>query len=847
MGSKGSPPPTQPTYPQQSQLYSAANQEQPIPFFCGIQQLACLWLSPAMDQRTAPIANSGGKKGGKGSSGNQSLNYYGTIAGIIAKGPCDQVLTVFSNQIPIFGDLVGETVAGSPSWSSGQFRSGDMVDLTPYIASSYFLPGAGGYLKLYWGTETQSADSFLASGAGGSHPAYRGFCYFVARHFLFGQDTGTPPNFSFIMGRTPKVDTSIVASGDNTVVDGQVNPVAAIAELISSPAGGLGLPLSRFDAASWLAIAHAVAQNPGLMFCSPLITSAEASANVLNDLAIMFDGGIRWSPAGLLTVIMKNWGVVPGSTPVTLDARHIIDGSRIHIDGVNFDDVPTAFEVQFNDRDRQFQNNSCRVPNLWAQQFRQVTDVQKISRSHVSRMGQALLIGAQAIRQTDQPRPTLTMQVRPSVAVNADNTLIMPGDKILVDLDPVPGGAGDAQLCLVTERTEGRTGPVKLSLQADTLAPVIPYAPQWVATTPTPITAAPIAHALAIPLPAAFGAGLAVALLATRPDFSIIGFNGYFDTDNVGGSFPQVDQQMGFAARQTLVAGIGTGDATFQLTLTDGATGPDSQLAAQTPETALAAAQDPLLLVFAVLDVNGRVDRDGSGNPKLEFMSVVSRTAVSGATFSYTVLRARKGLPALAWTTAAAVWLVPLANISPITHPEFATLAGSGAPAYFKLLSYNSVAEATSFGTTSLIVPPALAVWDGTVATANVTTPMLAQNAATLPVSAYAGSASPSGDVLTCGITTSGGVVQITIACDLYNTNYNTGATVPIKIIRDGVTLATYQVNGIFGPGDTEHRYFCFIYSDLPSAGTHTYKLNIVSGAITSVYFPSMNLVELKR
>jgi hypothetical protein len=62
MSSKGGTPPSQPTYPQQNQLYAAANQDQPVIYCTGTQQIASYWLGAALDQRTQAVPGQG-KKG----------------------------------------------------------------------------------------------------------------------------------------------------------------------------------------------------------------------------------------------------------------------------------------------------------------------------------------------------------------------------------------------------------------------------------------------------------------------------------------------------------------------------------------------------------------------------------------------------------------------------------------------------------------------------------------------------------------------------------------------------------------------------------------------------------------
>jgi hypothetical protein len=182
---------------------------------------------------------------GKGSGSSQALNYYGTVAGGICWGPIDTLYAIIING--------GYLFQGTLSLTS------DMTDLTGSLVDPSYLI-SGGYLRIYRGTETQPADGALSG-----HPPYLGTAYIVANGLFFGVDSGTCPNLQVIVGRTPRVSTTIVASADNityTPTGGypQVNPVAAWAELLTDERG-LNIPLSKFDTTSWLASAHWCAQD----------------------------------------------------------------------------------------------------------------------------------------------------------------------------------------------------------------------------------------------------------------------------------------------------------------------------------------------------------------------------------------------------------------------------------------------------------------------------------------------------------------------------------------------------------------------------------------------------------
>ncbi len=614
--------------------------------------------------------------GGKGGSSTPQYNYYGTIAGRFGCGPIDVLQTI----------LIG---GGRILWQGPITRGSELfVDLTGSIDSSFFVNG--GYLRFYWGTEHQGPDAALPG-----QPYYPGSPLLVACNFLFGQDVTTAPDFQIIASRKPVVNPSIVYAGDNFIDDGQVNPIACIAELVTSPAG-LNVPLSRLKAASWLAVGsakNASAAVRALCWCSPLLTSFQPARSVLADLLVLADCELRWTVDGLLEIIARNWGVDPGGLP-SFDARHCSDGSPQSLDAAGWDAVPATVEVSFVNRDKLFKSDNVPTPNLWAQQDpnSNLPDVQ-LQRDHVGRSSQAAAIGAEYLRQNDQPRGTLTRTLRRPLVLTAAGQAVMPGDKVYIDVQPVPSGTAEAQLAVVEEVSFGRTGPVKIRATADTLVGASPYSPAWSVPAPQVYTVDPIAHALAVPLPpAGYGVPPTVGLLLARPGANVVGAHVFFDTDDSGG-FPELGLQTGFAVRCTLVNAATIYDSVIRLNLTEGLGGPDAALAARTPESTLGAQQGSLLLVIANVDSNGRVVISGDGLPELEFVFLASRVAVTGATFDYVGLRGRQGLVARAWTTDAQAWIIPAVNLTAWSHPAFAGLAASEAVGYLRLAAYSAFGE----------------------------------------------------------------------------------------------------------------------------------------------------------
>lgn len=611
--------------------------------------------------------------GGKGGKGASSYNYFGTVTGAVCVGPVDKVLAVLVD---------GRTIVTGPITLSS-----DATNLPLDAgAEKYLLPSSdGGRITIYRGTATQTADAYIG-GLSQPHPAYRGICYIVARHLLFGRERTIAPNLQVIVQRKPVVDTSIVAALDNTITgDGQCNPVAAIAELITSPFG-LGLPVASLDAASWTAAGTWAAHADRIAYthASPSFTSQTEARKALEELLVLIDSTLYWTPAGKLAIALLKPGVTPVS-PQTIDARHITERHRLESPG--WTSVPTSTVIRFPDRQASYKERVAKVDHLLALQRRGgVPNVMNLARPHITSADQASQHAAEMSRRAAQPVGDMDITVRRPHAET-----LFPGSKVLVDVDPEPGGGGLAQLCVVQEVNSPSTGSIGLRLRPDTLVEAVPYSPVWAAETPQEADCPPIDEdkAVAIQLPSQVWTTPAIAILAPRPRSDVTGFRVFFSTDQT--DYADLGTQQGFACRAALDADIGEEDTEVVLTLPEGDTGPDAYLAERFPETQIGAAADDLLLFIAETDVNGRVTITG-GVPNFEICSVVTRALV-GADMTYAILRARNGTGNRAWTTTAKAWLIPGSSIVPWTHQAIQGLVQSGAFGYVRLVAYTVEAE----------------------------------------------------------------------------------------------------------------------------------------------------------
>lgn len=615
-------------------------------------------------------------KGGGGSS--KSYDYFGTLAAVVCRGPVDGLQAIIVD---------GKTILTGP-----RSITADATTWTSLDAGQEKYLAKGGRITLYRGTQT-SPDAALSG-----HPDYRGTCYIVFEKLLFGRERTSAPNVQVLVSRKPVADTSLVSATHNvlTALDGssrptdqsQANPVAVLVEILTS-AHGLGLPVTLLDASAWLAAGEWAADASRILytFCSPLLTSQSEVRQVLTDLLTMIDAALYWTAEGKLSITLLKPGVTPSGVR-TFDARHLVERARI--DAAGWVDVPTSVAIRYPDRTASYKQRQAKIEHAVA--LRQRSGVPQVvvqDRPHITGADQASAHAVEFLRRASQPLANIEIRVRRPLAAD-----LHPGAKVQVDVDPEPGGAGLAQLCIVQEVRAGSTGPVQLRLRPDTLATSTPYSPAWSAASPEAPDCPPIdtAKAVVVPLRPGVNEPASVAVLMPRPRPDVVGVRVWFGTDT-GGDFADLGSQSGFAVRASLGADIDDAAEGLILALPEGVDGPDAYLAERYPGTEIGAQADDLLLVLAELDVDGLVEVDGDGLPVLEICSIITRAAV-GSDIVYTVLRGRLGTTARSWTSSAARgWIIPEVSLTAWTHPDLAARLWDGGTGLLRLIAYTAEAE----------------------------------------------------------------------------------------------------------------------------------------------------------
>ena len=263
----------------------------PVPYLAGRARLGLTWISEPWGVRSVPVRKKVGKK-----RQTVGYNYFASFAGMLCVGPAQTLHAI----------IVDDETAWEGPLNAG---SNDSAEIT--------VEGRGS-LTLYWGTTTQGVDAELA-GSGAEHPAYRGQCYVVFNDWLLGENRSQVPGIQFELTRLPVVSWLAVSAGLN----GEVNPIAALGELMTDPRFGAGLPSSALDTVGWNAVATQLF-NDGFSL-SVFLDQVTRLDGLLNDFLEYLDAALYHTPAGKLAA--------DGGVGVVAQAVDIADGDQEQIQG----------------------------------------------------------------------------------------------------------------------------------------------------------------------------------------------------------------------------------------------------------------------------------------------------------------------------------------------------------------------------------------------------------------------------------------------------------------------------------------------------------------------------------
>lgn len=556
----------------------------PSTYFAGARKLKLLWLMQPVDQFTLPTPSGGGKKGSGGSSkkgggAGQSLDYYGSIAGIACCGALDFIWGITKDDGVVWPSAEPwQAQTGSANWPIGSF----VVDggkiwtnsstetsneppagswtifkqdlIGPSIPYHVSIDGIGdGYI--YRGTSTQtldpSADVFLTNY---NHPPYRYRAFIAFKGILFGTENQTAPNLCLLAARTP-AQTLITGSSASLDGDWQANPWTVIAELLTHPVYGLGIPNSKLDATSFQAEADWCYARAARTYISPLYDQVQKVRTIISDLLAYVDGWAAWYPDGTLHVGHWPHGENAPGGMTNLSWHDLAQGSDPNSDSDTWNGTSSGVSVEFQDAVLAFGGNSMPCPNLWNRQVTRRVQMATISRPFITRASQAAAVASEWAKIMGLPYAKVPMKVRAEKAAS-----ILPGSLFTFTDDQI--GQTLIYRCKGKTIAAPPAGLVTLDCETERGVGYVPYqaTPDGAseASRPTPARVQYFEF-FAIPPELAGGADFNLALLAARSDALTSRIDVWWRQAD-GSSFEKLATETSFAASATLHATSNTTD-----------------------------------------------------------------------------------------------------------------------------------------------------------------------------------------------------------------------------------------------------------------------------------------------
>lgn len=213
-------------------------------------------------------------------------NYLG-VQLVFAFGPVEFISFIADDKVVKITNLV----------ETDDYYSFTMDDPT-FISADEPTNGLGGPVVLYKGTTTQEGDAYLNEQWGEDETSgFRRVCYAVLKHCYIG-NSETPPPFGLIARRTPN---QLGMTGGKHSVNGDANIACACYEVMVDRIWGLKIPLTKIDAASFIACGNTLFDEG--IGISMLVDNPLVGKDLLADMLRHADGVIYPDPVtGLYTM-----------------------------------------------------------------------------------------------------------------------------------------------------------------------------------------------------------------------------------------------------------------------------------------------------------------------------------------------------------------------------------------------------------------------------------------------------------------------------------------------------------------------------------------------------------------
>jgi hypothetical protein len=385
---------------------TASNEQgRPVPYLAGTCKVGVTYISDAFAQKSKAIRSDAKKEGAV-----TGYKYYASFAVAICCGIVERLDYI------LFDDAI---VWEGPLWRD---EDEDYADLT--IVSR-------GSVRIYWGTETQTADPTLAT-SGIDHPGYRGVCYMVFDQLLLGEYRPAAPSIAVVVQRHPH-PSWLLGSSD---IQGDANPIAVLSDVMTDVRFGCGIGADRLDIDVLAAISEQL-DDAGLGI-SVILDKPSGLREIIQEILEYFDGYITISEEGLIGVAIPT--EADGTEP-TLTAADLSEEPEVSLGA--WADTRDSVSVVFTNRAKGYLQDSTTYRNRASHEWYGGPRSQTLQRPWATRQTVADRIAAVAGQIAGQPAAEASLRVRRGAAAS-----LTPGSLIRLDY---PLSGIDDMLMRVTE------------------------------------------------------------------------------------------------------------------------------------------------------------------------------------------------------------------------------------------------------------------------------------------------------------------------------------------------------------------------------------------------------------
>ena len=653
----------------------------PLPDLRGYGELGLKWLCENTTPKLTPV-------------GKTHNHYHANIAGLLCHGIIDWLGEV----------SVNGTVVKNLNWSR---TAEDYYETT--MDSDGGNTTVATTIRIYLGTETQTADSTLNSfHSGQTHPGYRGQAYVVLQNLYGGDGSFRVPDIKIKFRTTAPFVHSSTTYGGNDYNEG-INPINHLVHLVTHPRAGLGLAQDdAFDMddivvkqLAYESEANTKYSHAQRGFISPRMTRNKKAKDWIKENLSYYDGFMHLENAKLTVDWFPNDTITEGS-PSQFKTIYLADlVEDPDIDPPVWEKTISGVAIDYYSSDKQFRQTSLVIRSSHARQVLGEDRIETITRDWFTKEIQIRTYGERFISSAELPFFDGEIVIKKDRAIHPDNVNVdvaLRGEpfsvghlfkfnyvpynlNVIVRVTDLTANESSVRIRFTQERG---TYPLEYESTPDPIPDITP-------PTPSALDNWDIQNA-------AFGLTDErknwVAVFAERFEGETISFDVTLnDSDTWVDEEAYVEEAQGFGVRTTVNEAVAdeAGPTTFEVVANVNNFDLISILQSQDLKQQ---ADNDLLLV-----VNG------------EWMSIGTVALISGTTYDVTCLRGILGTATGAHSLSDVAWIVRREDLTLWFHKKFDQVYdGNGdydsglATKYFKTLTRNIYQDGSWSSSQSLIL-----------------------------------------------------------------------------------------------------------------------------------------------